>query len=201
MKLETVNLGQFGRAYIIDNTIPDETIRQIEKFRASLPLDNKRPTVDRRFFADWCETTHRFFEGVSCQDRPLAFVLEDAVKLALSDTETVVTCHVLRYMRFLEYNRPGQGLEPHTDGTKICQDTGLVSTHTMLLYLTQLESGGETILMINQNTAIMPVKARVGRILLFPHRAWHEGAPVVDVPKICLRSEVHLEILSKKDVI
>ena len=133
--------------------------------------------------------------------------------------------HVLAYMRFLEYDTVGGRLDPHTDGNKICEDTQLQSTHTMLLYLRDCERGGDTLLLepgvaankkqslansctnSSEKTAralqqqqqqqqqpriIEAVQPRHGRILLFPHPVLHEGSPVVDVPKLCLRAEVAL---------
>jgi hypothetical protein len=117
---------------------------------------------------------------------------------------------VFRYQRFLEYARVGSKLDPHTDGTKICDDTQLTSTHTLLLYLTDCQVGGETILMtqcskelpqppLNDNNnnkyanvplVLYATQPRRGRILLFSHLTPHAGAAVVSSPKICLRAEV-----------
>ena len=61
--------------------------------------------------------------------------------------------HVLRYQRFLEYNKVGMGLDPHTDGTKVCCDRpNIRSTHTMLLYLCDCKVGGETVLLKSSPT-------------------------------------------------
>jgi hypothetical protein len=123
------------------------------------------------------------------------------------DSYCYVQAHVLAYMRFLEYDEVGGHLDPHTDGNKVCEDTGKRSTHTLLLYLSHCETGGETILFAandsksthkkekqNNLPAVLveAVQPRVGRILLFPHATLHEGAATVDVPKICLRAEVCL---------
>ena len=198
--IDIVDLNEYGKAYVMDNVIPEDVLQQIDEFRQSLPLDNKRPTVDRRFFADGADTTAKCLPQYD-SDRPLASMLESSIQSALLDSMNDESeslhccfCKVFRYMRFLEYARKGQGLDPHTDGTKTCEDTKKVSTHTLLLYLTNCAVGGETILMKDRNHKTWPVKPKRGRILLFPHRAWHEGAPVVDVPKICLRSEVCLEM-------
>jgi 2OG-Fe(II) oxygenase superfamily len=111
----------------------------------------------------------------------------------------------------------GSDLAPHSDGTKKCDDTGLVSTHTMLLYLTDCDKGGETLLLRSAVVAplddsssssspntndddnlIYATQPRRGRILLFPHATPHAGAPVVSVPKICLRAEVHISRQSSR---
>ena len=63
------------------------------------------------------------------------------------ESTTQLQVHVLAYMRFLEYDTVGGKLDPHTDGHKICEDTNLQSTHTMLLYLRDCDRGGETVLL------------------------------------------------------
>lgn len=221
MKVEVVDLAACdgGQAYIIDDSLSDLMLRQIDDYRQSLPLDSKRPTVDRRFFVDDNPSKKGVNNDVDCssavattstreyfsasaddvdEDRPLAALLEKSILEALSHMTIeapppLSSCHVLSWMRFLEYNRPGQALEPHTDGTKTCENTGKISTHTMLLYLCDSLEGGETRLMRNKSTILKRIKPKKGRILLFPHKVWHQGAPVVSVPKICLRCEVCLQ--------
>jgi hypothetical protein len=214
MPVEAIHLGESnGKAFVLDHVLASDSLLALDRLRMSLPLDQKRPTVDRRFFTDKNqEVTAPFFAGMRLEEekRPVATLLEEAIlgelaTLAYPDDETsarspVPRCHVLSYMRFLEYNRPGQGLAPHTDGTKICEDTGLRSTHTLLLYLTDCgaSGGGATRLWRHRGDepwrSVLPQR---GRILLFPHCTWHEGAPVdprvVGPGKICLRAEVFLE--------
>ena len=209
--VETIDLKEHGTGLVLDHVLTETVLTQIDAFRTSLPLDNKRPTVDRRFFADTVDTTGPFFSSaVPPEDRALASILEQTIQSALLSTATTTStsttaattggsCHVFRYMRFLEYVKPGQGLDCHTDGTKICEETQKVSTHTLLLYLTDCKTGGETILRHDKQqhehaTIVRAVQPARGRILLFPHRAWHQGAPVVQVPKICLRCEVWLQM-------
>lgn len=222
-----------GRAYVIDAAFDEATLNWISNdFRLSLPLDAKRPTVDRRFFADGpCHSTDLLSADSSLwlhPDRPVAHILEEAIQhsigrktraTSVTDAEeeedtNQKSCHVFRYQRFLEYIKPGSKLDPHTDGTKICDDTQLTSTHTLLLYLTDCRKGGETLLMTectkelppndiyeydkegkaNDTVVLYATQPRRGRILLFPHATPHAGATVVDVPKICLRAEVCLRM-------
>eukprot|EP00980_Cylindrotheca_fusiformis_P021795 scaffold8633_cov106-Cylindrotheca_fusiformis.AAC.1 len=174
----TVSTEQ-GNAWVIDSAISESKLEFIDTFRQSLTLNSKRPTVDRRFFADDPNT------------RPIAKFLEEALEKAIGKT-----VHVFRYQRFLEYRKAGSCLDPHTDGTKVCDDTKVTSTHTLLMYLTDCETGGETML-LQQGSWDSPIlystKPRRGRILLFPHACPHAGNIVADVPKICLRAEVSLD--------
>jgi 2OG-Fe(II) oxygenase superfamily len=187
-------------AWVIDDSLTDEFLLLVNEFRLSLPLDAKRPTVKRRFFssAKQCPTIR---EGLQ---KAVRFAIASRIVASSSSQEEKklpgldchddnLEVHILAYMRFLEYDQVGGCLDPHTDGNKVCEDTGLPSTHTMLLYLSDCHVGGETILLAKDTRVIVQaVKPRVGRILLFPHPTWHEGAPTVDVPKLCLRAEVAL---------
>ena len=80
------------------------------------------------------------------------------------------------------------------------------STHTLILYLTDCEKGGETRLIHRlprpddsedqqerDLTSSHDVKPRRGRLLLFPHLQPHEGRPTIDCPKIFLRGEMYID--------
>ncbi|KAL3769601.1 hypothetical protein ACHAWO_011547 [Cyclotella atomus] len=211
-------------AWVIDNALSKEFLAAVNDFRQSLPLDDKRPTVKRRFFssAKQCPDILDELKGALLSALSLSTTQHggasanvmldqyhpqsnhptndnDSLEFTI-DHQKQLQVHILSYMRFLEYNNVGGNLDAHTDGNKICESTGRQSTHTMLLYLSNCEVGGETRLLykeptsVTQQTAkyvtIEAVKPVIGRILLFPHATLHEGAPTVDVPKICLRAEV-----------
>jgi hypothetical protein len=137
----------FPIGMVIDGACDVEWLNHIEDIRASLPLDSKRPTVDRRFFADHSER------------RTIVGVIEDKVKDAImttscqgnyygkKQTDSVLLVHCNNYLRILEYSKPGSGLAPHTDGTKVCERVGHKSTHTLLLFLSDCPKGGETVLL------------------------------------------------------
>jgi hypothetical protein len=254
-------------AWVIDNALSEEFLAAVNDFRQSLPLDDKRPTVKRRFFssAKQCpdildelkgallsalslsttqhsedsanvmldqyhpksnETTNdnddslqldssngkldedsanrkldQYYEQCNSPTNDI----DDGLEFTINhQRQPKLQVHILSYMRFLEYDKVGGNLDAHTDGNKICESTGRQSTHTMLLYLTNCEVGGETRLLYKEPTSVLrqtakcvvieTVKPIVGRILLFPHATLHEGAPTVDVPKICLRAEVAVYI-------
>lgn len=216
-------------AWVIDDALTAEFLEMVDRFRRSLALDTKRPTVKRRFFssAKQCPaireglvaavqsaistSTSLILNYNSKTDELMAKKrnkLEVSGEGLQSNEQTpsdqtnkkddpsndTLQLHILAYMRFLEYDQVGGRLDPHTDGNKICEDTGRQSTHTMLLYLRDCDSGGETVLLEKDNPprvveAVQPLR---GRILLFPHPTLHEGASTVDVPKLCLRAEISL---------
>jgi hypothetical protein len=180
-----------GPAWVVDDALTEKTLACIDTFRLSLSLDSKRPTIDRRFFSD-DPTTSKILVPELDSQRPIASLLEETLLQSIRKKS-----HVLRYQRFLEYSKAGSGLDPHTDGHKICCDTNCASTHTLLVYLTDCNQGGETVLLKQRSekteeekNTIHATQPRRGRILLFPHPTPHAGKQVVDVPKICLRAEV-----------
>lgn len=191
-------------AWIIDEAVSEDYLEMVDDFRRSLPLDAKRPTVKRRFFSS--SSCPAIREGLvkAIKAAVEAGTSSDGIpekELGTPDNNNnkpgshpPPAVHVLAYMRFLEYDEVGGRLDPHTDGNKVCEDTGQRSTHTLLLYLRDCHRGGETVLLEENKKrvvveAVRPIK---GRILLFPHPTRHEGAPTVDVPKLCLRAEVCL---------
>lgn len=217
-----------GPAWVIDDAIPHSVLEWLDEFRLSLPLDSKRPTVDRRFFSDRDQaaahvtarrSSNTIINTINIKSyRPISSFLEDALRRRMPNLEqhqpgspdqqaSYLHFRVLCYQRFLEYTKENCGLSPHSDGTKICDETKQRSTHTLLLYLTDCCRGGETQLLrkvVNnkpsdlqgddEGNLIYATQPRRGRILLFPHATPHAGAPVVSVPKICLRTEVAVSL-------
>ena len=224
-------------AWVIDDALGQNFLTMVNTFRESLPLDTKRPTVKRRFFssAKQCPMIRQGLAqamesaiggGDGGAGTKLFLQSKESKYLPAVDNDSVgkkqaLQIHVLSYMRFLEYDQVGGSLDPHTDGNKVCDETGLQSTHTMLLYLRDCVVGGETVLLrvvdkTNTRTTttdtttngrrgghsrvalvVEAVKPVVGRILLFPHPIWHEGRPTVDIPKLCLRAEVSLVVAAR----
>ena len=119
---------------------------------------------------------------------------------------------VLPSMRFIEYG-PGGRIAPHTDGVQYDESTKLQSTTSFLLYLRDVDEGGETAFLAggqwkwpssmnaeqrkrwnrSQNDDVVQVLAAArpkrNAILLFPHGAPHRGNAVYD-SKICLRGDI-----------
>ena len=217
-------------AWVIDDCLTHDFLDMVDEFRNSLPLDDKRPTVKRRFFssAKQCPAIRQGLmeaiqnaitdtKPIKCSDLSPCLELHDETgkqstlcihKDGITNPNLPLQVQVLAYMRFLEYDQVGGHLDAHTDGNKVCEDTGLSSTHTMLLYLSDCHVGGETILFSpttaskgssSTRVVVEAVQPRLGRVLLFPHATWHEGAPTVDVPKLCLRAELALHSFAARE--
>lgn len=101
---------------------------------------------------------------------------------------------IFQHIRFLNYEHAGGVLPPHVDLCRIDEKSGLRSTHTFILYLTDCEYGGETALLQElRNPKVLTVtRPKRGRALIFPHLCPHAGLEVVTAPKLLLRGEVIL---------
>ena len=139
----------FPHGMVIDDACSKAWLKDsVQATRKNLLLNHKRPTVDRRFY---CDTTRK----IIC--KPLESIVRHALEIAkcqkigASSTDNngaddvFVYCN--KYLRFLEYKTVGGELLPHRDGIKTCEDTGIKSTHTLLLFLSDCEFGGETLIM------------------------------------------------------
>jgi hypothetical protein len=101
---------------------------------------------------------------------------------------------VFQHLRFLRYCQKGGLLPPHVDLCRIDDSSGLRSTHTFILYLTDCASGGGTALLrhLNDPKVLAISEPKRGRALIFPHLCPHSGLEVESVPKILLRGEIIL---------
>lgn len=138
----------FPHGMVIDDACSEEWLEEsVQATRKSLPLNDKRPTVDRRFYCDTNRT-------VVCE--PIEAIVGHALQMVdgNSDSEessgsgpTNYSVYCNKYLRFLEYKTVGGELLPHRDGFKTCEDTGVKSTHTLLLFLSDCKVGGETLIL------------------------------------------------------
>eukprot|EP00798_Chlamydomonas_sp_ICE-L_P024372 gene24371-9981_t len=103
-------------------------------------------------------------------------------------------------LRFLHYSHPGASMAPHVDLAK--REPGdpksSMSSRTFLLYLDSCGSGGETVLLeregptIEASGLVAAVRPLGGRLLVFPHKCPHAGAPVGEnSTKLLLRGELY----------
>ena len=172
-------------SFVIDNTLSDEAIHNLLGLHACLPeekpgLQKGRPCSVRRYFCDSLG------------------VLSSAIRTAIaSSMPTLDLVTVFPQMRFLEYKEQGAFLAPHVDLDRVHPHTGKRSSHTFLLYLTDCEFGGETLLLQSTksrpNNVVRKISPKKSRLLIFPHQCPHQGAEVESTPKLLIRGELLLE--------
>lgn len=103
---------------------------------------------------------------------------------------------IFQHIRFLNYERPGGILPPHVDLCRVDSASGLRSTHTFILYLTDCGEGGGTALLhqLKDPRVMSVVQPKRGRALIFPHICPHSGLEVVRAPKLLMRGEIMLNL-------
>lgn len=101
--------------------------------------------------------------------------------------------NILPTMKYLQYSSPEISLESHIDLSKEDPYLNITSTHTLIIYLTTCNNGGETTLLnhLNQSTINIPVQPVRGRLLIFPHICPHKGETTIEFPKTLLRCEAY----------
>jgi len=178
-------------SYLIDGGLSEEYIDAIIDLWQGLPVvdSDERKKKGRSIICSvrsyYCDS-----EGHLCN------LLTDVICKALSTDAPLAKVTVFPNMRFLHYAHVGSVLTPHTDLPRT-DLAGNNSTHTLILYLFDCKTGGETSLLRSEsgegrNEILVKVSPRGGRLFLFPHSCPHEGNEVVDVPKVLIRGEVML---------
>lgn len=85
---------------------------------------------------------------------------------------------------------PGQYFKPHRDGASM--ENNHRSKITCLIYLNDTQ-GGETVLMPEgyaQKQSHIKIQPSKGTVLLFEHKIWHEGTPVLSGQKYVIRTNL-----------
>ena len=90
--------------------------------------------------------------------------------------------------RYYRYD-PGQQFAPHGDGS-FRRENGEESQLTFMVYLNDDFTGGETVFYADPGTVRVSVRPERGMALIFIHRQWHAGAPVLTGRKYVLRTDV-----------
>lgn len=127
--------------YVLDDALSQEYMSNLQSLRTSLPIDKekKKTAAARRFFCAENE-----FEWI--RDGLVSVIKESLEKDGTLNGDEA-TARVLPWMRFLEYSERDQGLGPHTDALIRCKETGVWSTHTLLVFCSDCNVGGETTLL------------------------------------------------------
>ena len=206
-------------SYIIDNAISSSQVQILLDLHSNLPIDvtQKKKNLlcsERSYFCDADLDICQLLERVICQVGLAASSSTSRTRkqkgaAAVDDKiqTTAKRCKVLPHMRFLNYSNPGGSLSPHVDLCRVdsfCSSSSTGerphqerrSTHTLILYLTTCQRGGETSLLEEnspESNILSSISVVQGRMLLFPHPCPHQGNEVVDVPKILLRGELILD--------
>ena len=175
-------------SYTIDGALSSDQIAWLLSLHGRIPVDRTQKQK-----AGLCSERSYFCDATGSTRTALEFAIRSA---GLTNQNGRV--QVFPHMRFLDYSIAGTTLNPHVDICRIDPISGLRSTHTFILYLTDCPQGGETSLLgeisgEERSRILARVSPQRGRLLLFPHACPHEGNEVRDVPKILLRGEVHLE--------
>ncbi len=97
-------------------------------------------------------------------------------------------CGLHERFRFYRYDTAEQ-FAPHLDGS-VSRDTGEESELTFMIYLSDVDAGGETVFYAAGGERRFAVRPAAGKALAFDHLQLHEGAPVVSGRKYVLRTDV-----------
>lgn len=183
--METDHPG--AAACTIENCLHEDQIEWLLRLHKKIPVDKAQKKK-----AGTCSERSYFCDAQG----HMQAVLREAI---LQSTWTYQEVQVFAHMRFLNYSIAGTTLNPHVDICRVDLASGVRSTHTFILYLTDCETGGETSLLGDvsgegRQDVLARIAPRRGRLLLFPHACPHEGNAVMDVPKILLRGEVLLTL-------
>lgn len=120
-------------------------------------------------------------------------IIEELSEIVRHSSDQIKDAYFFPHMRFLNYDQPTGWLAPHTDLPRTDVVSGIRSTHTFILYMTDCDEGGETALLVDQKSCevLTKVNPRRGRLFLFPHECPHEGCETV-TQKILLRGEASI---------
>ena len=182
MLIETKSDHEGAGSFIIDECLNRNVLQNLDKVFQSIPVHisekelkqkKSKPCSKRSYFCD--------SEG--------AFI-EELAKIVRDSSDEIKDVYFFPHMRFLNYDQPTGWLAPHTDLPRTDVVSGIRSTHTFILYMTDCDEGGETALLVDQKSCevLTKVNPRRGRLFLFPHECPHEGCETI-TQKILLRGE------------
>lgn len=194
-------------SYIVDNALTEEELCYLDSLWKSLPIEEACDEVDeqytgailrpsRRYFCDAEEEIQHMLKGCVSAARKVS-IKECNSESSSAANSTIVKGSppsVFKHIRFLTYERPGGVLPPHVDLCRVDDASGVRSTHTFILYLTDCGHGeGTALLKSLKNPQVIAVaQPKRGRAIIFPHSCPHSGLEVSVVPKVLLRGEVIL---------
>ncbi|KAL7527796.1 hypothetical protein ACHAXR_002137 [Thalassiosira sp. AJA248-18] len=202
-------------ACVVDNALSEDQLHQLEQLYQTLPVADACEEIteensininmnignvnsdaigkstyrpSRSYFCDAEESVQMMLEGCVQAARKGSSSSDPKSRRSSSPS-------VFQHIRFLNYEKPGGILPPHVDLCRIDDASGLRSTHTFILYLTDCEKGGGTALLkqLKDPKVLAVSQPKRGRVLMFPHLCPHSGLEVDSAPKLLLRGEVILD--------
>lgn len=207
----------------IDNALPDACVEALLQLWRGLPTaqKDKASPIDRSYYDDvdgWLRRAiDKVLTDLGLLTAPSADVAMAGVAMADAATADVATAGADQpaaaspatqpLMRFLHYPTVGGSLPAHVDLPRVSAE-GVRTTHSFLLYLTDVATGGETLLLEarpgdaklvtaggvanGERRTLAKSAPRRGRLLLMPHACPHSAAETEAVPKTLIRGEVVL---------
>ena len=198
-------------SYIVDNALTEEELCYLDSLWKSLPIVDACDEVDEQYTgATESKNEYRPSRRYFCDaEEEIQYMLKGCVQAArkaynkecneFSSTATTTNIKdtpssVYKHIRFLTYEKPGGVLPPHVDLCRVDDASGVRSTHTFILYLTDCDHGGGTALLksLKDPQVLAVTQPKRGRAIIFPHSCPHSGLEVSVVPKVFLRGEVIL---------
>ena len=106
-------------------------------------------------------------------------------------TLQVAECSLIEQLRYIMYPSGGF-IGPHTDGVKVCPQTFRCTKMTMILYLSDSDTGETIFLRGHKSDPVeyCKIKPRKGSMVLFQHHLLHMGDGVGKEGKILLRGDI-----------
>ena len=125
-------------AFMVDDCLSEGMLCHLDRLFLSLPLTQatKKSCSDRALYCDAQGFVQEAFRQA----------LREAYKEIPNHTTTRTCYGAFPNMRFLHYRHVGGSLPAHIDLTRT-DENGVMSTHTFILYLTNCDRGGETLLL------------------------------------------------------
>jgi len=172
-------------AFIVDDVFTAEECEQIVDLAHQCGFESTQTSKDGE---RWKDEAFRNNDCATYHDDESDFLLVDALldRLASYLPEKDATLNPLfRFNRFTK----GQLVQPHVDATFTLD--GFTSKYTLVIYLTDVNLGGQTRFINAFDWRYLDIEPKRGRILIFDRRLCHAALPVIDsCSKITMRTDI-----------